>query len=64
MVTPINVSLCMCSRWIAENGISRGTRINWRRYLSIPSAARSIRLLLAPVAMAESDEGYPIVEEE
>ena len=45
----------MCSRWIADNGISRGTRINCRRSLIITSAARSIRLLLAPVAMAESE---------
>src|SRR5450830_2029575 len=36
-----------------EYGASRGTRINWRRSLRVTSAARSIRLLQAPVAMAD-----------
>src|SRR3990167_6146479 len=37
-----------------ENGASRGTRISWRRSLRATSAARSIRLLQAPVAMADN----------
>src|SRR5471030_2921844 len=36
-----------------EYGASRGTRINWRRSLRVTSAARSIRLLQAPVAIAD-----------
>jgi hypothetical protein len=36
-----------------ENGASRGTRISWRRSFNVTSAARSIRLLQAPVAMAD-----------
>ncbi|MNL87633.1 hypothetical protein D3C87_2168730 [compost metagenome] len=43
----------MFSRWMLENGASRGTRINCRRSLSTTSAARSIRLLQAPVAIAD-----------
>ncbi|MNN21117.1 hypothetical protein D3C81_1344250 [compost metagenome] len=37
-----------------EYGASRGTRINCRRSLSVTSAARSIKLLQAPVAMADN----------
>ncbi|MNO61405.1 hypothetical protein D3C76_520520 [compost metagenome] len=44
----------MFSRWMLENGASRGTRISWRRSFRATSAARSIRLLQAPLAMAES----------
>ena len=36
-----------------ENGASRGTRISCRRSLIATSAARSIRLLQAPVAIAD-----------
>ena len=53
MVTPRLDSLSMFSRWMLENGDSRGTRISCRRSLRATSAARSMRLLLAPVAMAE-----------
>src|SRR5690606_41622804 len=54
MVTPRLDSLCMFSRWMLERGLSRGTRISWRRSLRATSAARSIRLLLAPQAIADS----------
>src|SRR3990167_6109715 len=53
MVAPRFDSLSMFSRWMLENGASRGTRINWRRSFSTTSAARSIRLLQAPLAMAD-----------
>ncbi len=44
----------MFSRWMAEKGLSRGTRINWPRSLITTSAARSSRLSEAPLAMADT----------
>ena len=43
----------MFSNMIWEYGASRGTKIRGRRSFNATSAARSIRLLLAPVAMAD-----------
>ncbi len=44
----------MLSRWIADSGVSRGTRTSGRRSFSITSAARSIRLSASPCAIAPS----------
>ena len=44
----------MFSRWMAESGVSRGTRISLRASLSMTSAARSIRLSASPAAIAAS----------
>lgn len=43
----------MFSRWILENGASRGTSTSGRRSFRATSAARSMRLLQAPVATAD-----------
>jgi len=37
-----------------EYGASRGTKISWRRSFNVTSAARSIKLLQAPVAIADN----------
>src|SRR5690554_5969111 len=50
----MRVSLSMFSRCTSEYGVSRNTRISLRRSFRATSPARSIRLLLAPVASAES----------
>src|SRR6266550_5986503 len=44
----------MLPRWIALNGVSRGTRISLRCSLRVTSAARSISDLDAPTAIADS----------
>ena len=54
MVTPSRASFSMFSRWIAEKGLSRGTRMSWPRSLITTSAARSSRLSEVPLAMAET----------
>ena len=54
MLTPNRASLSMFSRWIAENGVSRGTITRSPRSLMTTSAARSSRFSLAPVAIADS----------
>src|SRR5437868_13879404 len=49
---PASVTVVRFRRWINESGVSRGTRISFRRSLSITSAARSTRERLDPEAMA------------
>src|SRR5690554_2481282 len=54
MITaPMRVRLSMFSRCTSEYGVSRNTRISLRRSFSATSPARSMRLLLAPVASAD-----------
>ena len=43
----------MFSRWIALSGVSRGTRISFRRSLSATSAARSTSERDAPTEIAD-----------
>src|SRR4051812_48090770 len=56
----------MLPRWIALSGVSRGTRMSFRRSLSVTSAARSISDREAPTAIAESvpiEQGQTIIPE-
>src|SRR4051812_32253742 len=56
----------MFPRWIALSGVSRGTRTSFRCSLSVTSAARSIRDLDAPAAIAERvpiEHGHTIIPE-
>lgn len=54
MQQPSLASLSMFSKCIAENGISRGNSISLPCSLIVTSAARCIRLLLLPLATADS----------
>src|SRR3569623_146344 len=59
MVTPMRASLSMFSRCITESGISRTTRMSWRRSFITTSAARSRRSSLLPCAIADK---VPLVQ--
>src|SRR5574343_552633 len=54
MTAPARDWRSMFSRWMAENGVSRGTSTSLRPSFSTTSAARSINLSASPWAMAAS----------
>ena len=49
---PASVTVVRFRRWMSDSGVSRGTRISFRRSFNITSAARSTKERLDPVAMA------------
>ncbi|MNY57499.1 hypothetical protein D3C86_1937190 [compost metagenome] len=55
MVAPISVTATMLRRWPRCSGVSRASRISFRRSLRCTSAARVSRLSERPVAIAASD---------
>ena len=54
MVAPAWRSFSIPSRWIAESGVSRGMRTSFRSSLSATLAARWIRFVIVPDAIAPS----------
>src|SRR5258708_1697902 len=52
MMAPARASRARFSRWMSDNGVSRGTTTRGRRSFSLTSAARSVRLSARPFARA------------